>query len=57
MEKHISPNLGLDLVRVTEAAALTAGRYMGLNKSDEADHFAAHAMADAFSYINIEGHV
>ena len=57
MEPMISPNLGLDLVRVTEAAALTAGRYMGLNKPDEADHYAAEAMADAFSYINIEGHV
>lgn len=57
MEQKISPNLGLDLVRVTEAAALTAGRYMGLNKSDEADHYAAHDMAEAFQSINIEGHV
>jgi fructose-1,6-bisphosphatase II len=57
MEPKISPNLGLDLVRVTEAAALTAGRYMGLNKADEADHFAAEAMAEAFSWMNIEGHM
>ncbi|HBX68142.1 MAG TPA: class II fructose-bisphosphatase [Chloroflexi bacterium] len=57
MESPISPNLGMALVRVTEAAALTAGRYMGLNKSDEADHYAAQAMADAFASIDIEGHV
>jgi len=57
METKISPNLGMDLIRVTEAAALTAGRYMGLNKSDEADHYAADAMAEAFTSINIEGHV
>jgi fructose-1,6-bisphosphatase II len=57
MDPKISPNLGLDLARITEAAALTAGRYMGLNKSDEADHYTAEAMAEAFSWINIEGHV
>jgi fructose-1,6-bisphosphatase II len=57
MEPKISPNLGLDLVRITEAAALTAGRYMGLNKPDEADHYAAEAMAEAFHWMNIEGHV
>ena len=57
MESKISPNLGMSLVRVTEAAALSAGRYMGLNKPDPADHFAAKAMADAFQYVNVEGHV
>jgi fructose-1,6-bisphosphatase II len=57
MEAHISPNLGMDLVRVTEAAALSAGRYMGLNRSDEADYYAALAMAEAFQDVNIEGHV
>ncbi len=57
MESKLSPNLGMDLIRVTEAAALTAGRYMGLNKSDEADHYAADAMAETFRSINIEGHV
>jgi fructose-1,6-bisphosphatase II len=57
MMQQISPNLGMGLVRVTEAAALAAGRYMGLNKPDEADHAAAQAMAEAFSFIHIEGHV
>jgi fructose-1,6-bisphosphatase II len=57
MEQKISPNLGMDLVRVTEAAALAAGRYMGLNRSDEADYYAALAMTEAFGDVNIEGHV
>ena len=54
---EISPNLGLSLIRVTEAAALVAGRYMGLNQPDKADHFATQAMANAFAALNIEGHV
>jgi len=57
MEQNFSPNLGMALVRTTEAAALTAGRYMGLNQADQADHFAAEAMANAFGLIHIEGHV
>lgn len=57
MELQISPNLGMGLVRATEAAALAAGRYMGLNKPDEADHAAARAMADAFASIHVDGHI
>ena len=57
MEQKFSPNLGMALVRTTEAAALTAGRYMGLNQPDKADHFAAEAMANAFDNVHIEGHM
>ena len=57
MASDFSPNLGMDLVRVTEAAALAAGRYMGLDRSDEADYYAALAMAKALEDVNIEGHV
>ena len=57
MAQEISSNLGMDLVRVTEAAALVAGRYMGFDRSDEADHYASIAMAKAFEDVNIEGHV
>lgn len=57
MDQEFSPNLGMGLVRVTEAAALTAGRYLGVDKSDQADHDAAEAMARAFHSINIEGHM
>jgi fructose-1,6-bisphosphatase II len=57
MNERISPNLGLDLVRVTEAAALTAGRWMGLGKPDLLNHNAARAMAKAFNTLDIQGHV
>ncbi len=57
MEQKLSPNLGMSLVRVTEAAALAAGRYLGLDKPEEADHAAARAMTQAFHTIPIEGHV
>jgi fructose-1,6-bisphosphatase II len=55
MQEEISPNLGLDLVRVTEAAALTAGRWMGLGKPDDANLQAANAMAEAFNTLEING--
>jgi fructose-1,6-bisphosphatase II len=57
MEQKLSPNLGMALVRTTEAAALVAGRYMGLNQPDHADHLAAEAMAKAFDLVPVEGHV
>jgi len=57
MNETISPNLGLDLVRVTEAAALTAGRWMGLGAPDQANHQAANAMAEAFNSLDIQGHI
>ena len=41
MYKHPPRNLGLDLVRVTEASALAAGRWMGLGRQDQADQAAA----------------
>ncbi len=37
-------NLALELVRVTEAAALSAGRYMGRGDKKAADHAAVEAM-------------
>ncbi|MCJ7702805.1 MAG: class II fructose-bisphosphatase [Anaerolineales bacterium] len=57
MKETISPNLGLDLVRVTEAAALIAGRWMGLGKPDQLNQKAAQAMAQALSTLDIRGHV
>ncbi len=50
-------NLGLDLVRATEAAALSAGRWMGLGKRDEADYAAAVAMAKALNTLDMNGHI
>jgi fructose-1,6-bisphosphatase II len=57
MDEVISPNLGLDLVRVTEVAALTAGRWMGLGNPDKLNHEAARAMARAFNTLDIQGNV
>lgn len=57
MQEHPPRNLGLDLVRATEAAALSAGRWMGLGKRDEADHFAAQAMAKALNTLDMDGRV
>ena len=37
-------NLALELVRVTEAAALAAGRFMGRGDKDGADRAAVEAM-------------
>ena len=43
---HVAPtrNLGLDLVRVTEAGALSAGRFMGRGNKEAADAAAVNAM-------------
>jgi fructose-1,6-bisphosphatase II len=57
MAQKYSSNLGMDLVRVTEAAALAAGRFMGLDRSEQADYEAGIAMAKTFKDVNIEGHV
>src|SRR5689334_22172557 len=50
-------NLALDLVRVTEAAALAASRWMGRGKKNEADGAAVEAMRHAFDTVAIEGTV
>ena len=48
-------NLALDLVRVTEAAALAASRWMGLGRKNEADGAAVEAMRKAFDSVEIDG--
>lgn len=48
-------NLGLDLVRATEAAALKAARWMGLGKPDEADIDATQAMYHALNTVDMQG--
>jgi fructose-1,6-bisphosphatase II / sedoheptulose-1,7-bisphosphatase len=50
-------NLALDLVRVTEAAALAASRWMGRGKKNDADGAAVEAMRRAFDTVAIEGTV
>ncbi len=48
---------GLGLVRVTEAAALAAGRWMGLADAAGADHGAQDAMAVAMNLLPLKGRI
>jgi fructose-1,6-bisphosphatase II len=50
-------NLALEVVRVTEAAALAAARYVGLGEHDTADRAATEAMRATFGYVHIRGTV
>lgn len=50
-------NLGLDLVRATESAALSAGRWMGKGQPEEADRIATLAMEDTLNHINFNGRI
>lgn len=52
-----SHNLGLDLVRATEAAALTAGRWVGLGQPEEADQEATEQMHAVLNLVDIEAAV
>ena len=50
-------NLALDLVRVSEAAALAAARWMGRGQKNEADGAAVEAMRRVFDSMAIDGTV
>lgn len=49
--------LALEIVRVTEAAALAASRWMGTGKKNEADNAATTAMRAMFDSVNFKGTV
>ncbi len=50
-------NLALELVRVTEAAAMAAGRWVGRGEKNEADGVAVNAMRVMISSIGMNGTV
>ena len=50
-------NLALDLVRVTEAAALASGRWLGRGDKEAGDKAAVDAMRLSFNSLNIKGTV
>mgnify|MGYP006124830823 FL=1 len=50
-------NLALEVVRVTEAAALAASRQMGRGDEREADQVAVDAMRNALNSLDIDGTV
>lgn len=47
----------MELIRVTEAAALASARWMGRGKKDEADEAATSAMRDVFDTVPMKGTV
>src|SRR4051812_10217062 len=55
MEQEIGRNLALELVRVTKAAALTAGRWMGRGQKEAADQAAVDAMRMVLNTIPMDG--
>ncbi|TCO78775.1 class II fructose-bisphosphatase [Marinisporobacter balticus] len=50
-------NLALEIVRVTETAALASARYMGRGDKEAADQAAVDGMRKAFSHVSIKGTV
>ena len=55
MGEPIGPNLGFDLVRVTEAAALASARWMGRGDKNGADGAAVNAMRYAIGAVEMDG--
>lgn len=47
--------LALEIVRVTEAAALASAQWMGRGKKNEADEAATNAMRKMFDSVNMDG--
>lgn len=54
-ERRPSRNIGLDLVRVTEAAAIRSGRLIGSGRRDDAYRVASGAMWHALEDVDING--
>jgi fructose-1,6-bisphosphatase II / sedoheptulose-1,7-bisphosphatase len=50
-------NLALELVRVTEAAAISSARWIGRGQKNDADGAAVEAMRKAFDHVAIDGTV
>jgi fructose-1,6-bisphosphatase II len=55
MSKDPTRNLALELVRVTEAAALASGRFMGRGDKEGADQAAVNAMRIVLQSIDMNG--
>ena len=57
MRQKRSRNIGLDLLRVTEAAAVASARWIGLNKIEETHKAATTAMAEALATVEIDAQI
>jgi fructose-1,6-bisphosphatase II len=53
----VDRNLALEVVRVTEAAALAAARFVGRGDRDGADQAATEAMRNTFGFVHVRGTV
>jgi len=53
----VERNLALEVVRVTEAAALSSARWMGLGHEQAADQAATDAMRRAFEAVAFRGRI
>jgi fructose-1,6-bisphosphatase II len=51
----IDRNLALELVRVTEGAAMSAARYMGRDNKEEADRAAVDSMRRSLGFVDMDG--
>ena len=57
MAERIGRNLGFDLVRVTESAALASARWQGRGDKNAIDHAAVEAMRYVLQYVPMDGTV
>ncbi len=56
-EYSVDRELAMEIVRVTEAAAIASAQWMGRGKKNEADHAATNAMRKMFDSVNMAGTV
>src|SRR4029077_575046 len=54
-EKHVEQLLALEMIRVTEAAAIDSARFMGRGEKDGADRAAVEAMRRTMDEIEFAG--
>ena len=59
MSKKIKPdrNLAMEMVRITEAAAISAARYMGTGQKEDGDQAAVDAMRAVLDTVEVRGTV
>ena len=55
MSDKLDRNLAIELVRVTEAAALSAARFMGLGDKEAGDQAAVDAMRAVLNTVEMDG--
>ena len=59
MSERIKPdrNLAMEMVRITEAAAISAARYMGTGQKEDGDQAAVDAMRAVLDTVEVRGTV